>query len=189
MDKRIIILIVSLLAAVAAFVVYRIFFSSKEKIQVNYVIKNIKNNLAQKDSTIMFADQTAEATEWKWNFGDDQYSFDKEPTHIYNSVGSYRVRLTVTTAKGTETDTSKVIKVVELNPVVAPPAPVVHQDTIVKPKPVTPVTPVQPAPKPVVAEQKQSPKPKVIKPQVKQQSKQSHGDDKIYDLNDQSFKK
>lgn len=186
MDKRIIILIVSLLVAVAAFVVFRFFFSSKEIIQVNYVIKNIKNNIAQKDSTIFFADQTVDAIEWKWNFGDDQYSFDKEPSHVYNATGSYRVRLTVTTSKGSETDTSKLIKVMELNPVVTPPTPaVVTKDTVIR----KPIAPPPPAPKPVAVEQKPIAKPAAAKPKVKQQSSHPKGDDKIYDLQDQSFKK
>ncbi|RYZ00798.1 MAG: PKD domain-containing protein [Chitinophagaceae bacterium] len=39
-------------------------------------------------------------TSWAWNFGDGNTSNVQNPTHIYNTAGTYDVTLTVTTASG-----------------------------------------------------------------------------------------
>jgi hypothetical protein len=39
-------------------------------------------------------------TNWLWDFGDDSYSSEENPTHIYPSSGSYTPTLTVTNAAG-----------------------------------------------------------------------------------------
>jgi outer membrane protein assembly factor BamB len=44
---------------------------------------------------------------WKWSFGDNSVSYEKNPTHIYGSPGNYTVTLTVTDDDGnTSTDTT-----------------------------------------------------------------------------------
>jgi PKD repeat protein len=54
-----------------------------------------------------FDNSTSEAgvTSWDWNFGDGYTSNEAEPYHVYNTVGSYTVTLTVTDANGSDTRT------------------------------------------------------------------------------------
>lgn len=45
---------------------------------------------------------------WRWDFGDGTApSADREPVHKYTEAGTYLVTLTVTTAKGRDTDTRR----------------------------------------------------------------------------------
>lgn len=44
-------------------------------------------------------------TGWSWNFGDGSKSTDKNPTHLYNTPGTYTISLTVTGPGGTDTKT------------------------------------------------------------------------------------
>lgn len=50
------------------------------------------------DSTIMGCGQTI--TEWKWEFGDGEVSYEQHPVHSYTTADSFIVRLTVTTSAG-----------------------------------------------------------------------------------------
>lgn len=43
---------------------------------------------------------SAQIVGYIWNFGDGNYSYDKYPTHFYNSPGNYLVELTVTLSNG-----------------------------------------------------------------------------------------
>ncbi len=43
--------------------------------------------------TPVFKNNSLGGTDWIWEFGDGTTSTDFEPTHIYNLVGSYNVRL------------------------------------------------------------------------------------------------
>jgi hypothetical protein len=47
-------------------------------------------------------------TSWLWDFGDGQTSTDQNPTHEYDSLGSYDVSLTATNAAGSGTVTKSV---------------------------------------------------------------------------------
>ena len=50
---------------------------------------------------VQFTDQSSDnPTAWAWDFGDGGTSALQNPTHTYNSPGSYDVSLTVTTAAG-----------------------------------------------------------------------------------------
>ena len=42
---------------------------------------------------------------WKYHFGDGKYSNDKDPTHIYNYIGSFDISLEVTSSEGCTNDT------------------------------------------------------------------------------------
>lgn len=48
------------------------------------------------------------ATAWTWDFGDGQSSSERHPLHRYAAPGVYRVRLTVTSSRGTLTRTKKI---------------------------------------------------------------------------------
>ncbi len=53
--------------------------------------------------TVQFTDLTPGATFWLWEFGDGQTSSLQNPTHVYNSLGNYTVKLTA----GTSADCSE----------------------------------------------------------------------------------
>jgi PKD repeat protein len=47
------------------------------------------------------------AMDWDWNFGDGKSSIDKDPTHDYTDLGTFKVSLRVRFAKGGEDTVSK----------------------------------------------------------------------------------
>jgi len=55
---------------------------------------------------VQFTDQsTGEITSRNWDFGDNDTSTDKNPSHIYNNDGNYTVSLTVHGPEGSHTET------------------------------------------------------------------------------------
>lgn len=61
--------------------------------------------------TVSFDDRsTGNPTSWFWDFGDGQTSTSRNPTHTYETAGSYTVRLTVRNSVGEDT-TSRVVTV------------------------------------------------------------------------------
>ncbi|NPE27270.1 PGF-pre-PGF domain-containing protein [Methanococcoides sp. SA1] len=48
---------------------------------------------------VSFTDQSINATEWFWNFGDGNTSSDRHPSYTYLSAGTYNVSLNVSNAK------------------------------------------------------------------------------------------
>jgi PKD repeat protein len=56
--------------------------------------------------TVTFTDSSSNTpTSWAWNFGDGGTSTTKNPVHIYQSAGTYTVRLTATNGSGSNTAT------------------------------------------------------------------------------------
>ena len=59
-----------------------------------------------KDEEIVFTDQSTNTpTSWSWDFGDGGTSTVQNPTHTYNTEGTYTVSLTVSNAYGNDTET------------------------------------------------------------------------------------
>jgi len=53
--------------------------------------------------TVQFTDQSTNSpTSWHWDFGDGHSSSSKNPSHVFSSAGSYRVKLTATSAQGSD---------------------------------------------------------------------------------------
>jgi hypothetical protein len=52
-----------------------------------------------------FSDQSFGATSWVWDFGDGAGSTEQNPSHTYNSAGTYTVSLTVTGPSSSDTET------------------------------------------------------------------------------------
>jgi len=61
---------------------------------------------------VKFTDQSVQAFEWLWEFGDQTTSTFQNPTHTYTSPGSYNVKLTVTNPLGTDF----IIQTITVNP-------------------------------------------------------------------------
>lgn len=57
---------------------------------------------------VLFTNTSKNAESYAWDFGDGQSSMDKNPTHIFNSAGSYTLKLKVTSSVGTNETTMKV---------------------------------------------------------------------------------
>jgi len=55
--------------------------------------------------TVDFTDLSTGATSWNWNFGDGGSSTAQNPSHVYNSTGTYTVTLTATNAYGNDVET------------------------------------------------------------------------------------
>lgn len=56
--------------------------------------------------TVQFTDQSINSpTSWSWNFGDGDTSNVQNPTHVYDSVGTYTVALTASNSYGSNTNT------------------------------------------------------------------------------------
>ncbi len=52
--------------------------------------------------TIKFTDQSVQAFEWLWNFGDQSTSTLQNPSHIFTTPGTYSVKLIVTNPLGSD---------------------------------------------------------------------------------------
>ncbi len=61
--------------------------------------------------TVSFIDQTSDAVQWLWNFGDGHYSAFQHPTHAYAANGTYTVCLIATNVCGLSDTTCSVITV------------------------------------------------------------------------------
>lgn len=69
--------------------------------------------------TVQFTDLSAgEITSWWWSFGDGTTSTEQNPSHVYNTTGSFTVSLTVNGPEGSDTETkTEYINVTEPAPV------------------------------------------------------------------------
>ena len=62
--------------------------------------------------TVQFTDQsTGPVTAWNWNFGDGAMSTAQNPSHVYNSAGSFTATLTVTGSSGQTSSANRTITV------------------------------------------------------------------------------
>lgn len=61
--------------------------------------------------TVTFTNLTTGGTSYKWDFGDGQTSTDQNPVHTYAGKGKYVPTLYVTTAGGTTSEGSTVIRI------------------------------------------------------------------------------
>jgi len=110
MDKRILMVIACFWIIASSIFVYQKVFSAN-RINSPVYTTSIKNNTTSVGEVNHFKDQTEGASRWKWNFGDDQYSFEKEPEHIYTEPGTYTVTLTSYGSFGHIKDDKKTITV------------------------------------------------------------------------------
>lgn len=69
--------------------------------------------------TVNFTDlSTGDITSWLWDFGDGATSTERNPSHTYETIGTYTVELTVSDGEDTDTETkSDFIEVVEYRPI------------------------------------------------------------------------
>jgi len=85
--------------------------SDRTKLQYISVVGPLKSDFTANPPTgkaplsVRFTDHSiGTPTSWSWDFGDGKTSIEQNPTHVFSTVGSYDVRLTVT--RGGDTDSS-----------------------------------------------------------------------------------
>ena len=64
------------------------------------------------DEAIAFINQSENATEYAWDFGDGKKSTDESPSHTYSSAGDFTVKLKATATAGVDS-TAQTISVLQ----------------------------------------------------------------------------
>jgi len=64
------------------------------------------------DNTVYFVDESTDAAEWFWDFGDGESSEEQNPTHTFNQGGLIDVHLVVTGANGCQDNVVQTVSVV-----------------------------------------------------------------------------
>ncbi|MDQ3192652.1 MAG: PKD domain-containing protein [Bacteroidota bacterium] len=67
-----------------------------------------------------FISKNSTLTEYTWDFGDNQFSYEKTPRHIYFTKGNYQVKLIAKNQYGCTDTVSKMVLIEENNPLLAP---------------------------------------------------------------------
>ncbi len=62
---------------------------------------------------VVFADQSQNAVQWDWTFGDNNTSTMQNPTHIYNTAGSYDIVLIATSPEGCKDTANASVSIIE----------------------------------------------------------------------------
>ncbi|TAE05563.1 MAG: PKD domain-containing protein [Bacteroidetes bacterium] len=90
-----------LLASVA--LVSAVFFSSCKKKEPPVADFTPSATAIELKDAVTFTDKSANATSYKWEFGDGGTSTEKSPTYQFKKGGTYKVKLTVTNDDGSST--------------------------------------------------------------------------------------
>lgn len=72
-------------------------------------------DLGSQSGAVSFTALSPTATQWFWSFGDGAVSTEANPTHIFDTPGSYTVSLTVSEADGCAAVATTLIEVIDLS--------------------------------------------------------------------------
>ncbi|MGH1339804.1 MAG: PKD domain-containing protein, partial [Aureispira sp.] len=89
--------------------------SAQDTVEVRPVISDFTFN--NTNGTLTFTDASVDATSWFWDFGDGDTATTQSPVHVYNSIGTYDVSLTINNGACSSTQTISItlISVDQLN--------------------------------------------------------------------------
>ena len=73
----------------------------------------VEINKAKVGSEVFFYNVSDNADSFEWDFGDGTYSMDKNPVHIYKTIGTYNVTLSAFSKSGKESKSMLSLTVVE----------------------------------------------------------------------------
>ena len=89
-----------------------VIFHSECKAAFYYVIPKCQDSSNCIDKTVFFYDiSDANTTTWQWDLGDNIYSNEQNPSHIYEKPGIYMVNLKIQTLNGCSSETWQSINV------------------------------------------------------------------------------
>ena len=77
--------------------------SAQDTVRVHPVVSDF--SFSNTSGTLTFTDASVDATSWFWDFGDGDTSTVQNPVHVYNSVGTYNVSLTINNGACSSTQT------------------------------------------------------------------------------------
>lgn len=90
-----------------------------ESVSETITVDVLENSVSQfsmivipESNTVEFVDESSDATEWLWDFGDGVTSDDQNPTHTYLDNGEFEIQQTVTHANGCTATSSDMISIV-----------------------------------------------------------------------------
>jgi len=73
-------------------------------------------SLSNGQAFVDFTDNSTDATQWFWHFGDGSSSMEQNPVHFYTETGSFLVSLTVTNDAGCSNSTVKTLVLEDFDP-------------------------------------------------------------------------
>lgn len=95
---------VACVALLAVIGIPMIIIDDKPDIDTQFPLANFSSNVT--GLSVKFTDQSENATEWKWDFGDGNSSTEQSPVYTYPTAGSYTVKLTASNENGTDSKTA-----------------------------------------------------------------------------------
>jgi PKD repeat protein len=72
---------------------------------------SVDNTTPEVGEAVLFTNQSFNAESFDWDFGDNSFSNDPDPVHIYTSTGTYQVTLTAFSKSGTTSQAFMTISV------------------------------------------------------------------------------
>lgn len=80
--------------------------SIKDTVIINPALSTF--SFSNTNGTLTFTDASINASSWFWDFGDGDTSTTQNPTHVYNSTGTYNVSLTINNGICSSTQTIRI---------------------------------------------------------------------------------
>lgn len=71
----------------------------------------VENNASAAPSWLYFYDNSVNAVEWEWDFGNNFYSTSQNDSMLYSNQGNYYVKLIVRNTDGVEDSVTKLVYV------------------------------------------------------------------------------
>jgi PKD repeat protein len=88
---------------------FQVFVNPSEPLSAPFSQFSYSSNTACLGNNISFADNSTNVpTQWLWNFGDGTTSNEQNPTHVFNSTGTFNITLTASNTAGNSSSTQQI---------------------------------------------------------------------------------